>query len=166
MIIIDKKLEQLEKEGRPIRVGLVGAGFAGRGFMLQMLTAVRGMRLVAVSNRTRRYAVQGFKDAGFKSYEDVSNEKELEEAIKDGKTALNSNTFLLTDSDQIDVIVEATGEVEFGSQVVLRAIENKKHVVLINAELDSTLGPILKVRADKKGVVYTQADGDQPAALA
>jgi predicted homoserine dehydrogenase-like protein len=165
MIIVDKKLEQLEQSGRPIRVGLIGAGFAGRGFMLQMLTAVAGMKLVAVSNRTRFYALQGFKNAGFGNYKDVSNLSELEEAIKEGKCALTDDPFLLTDSNKIDVIVEATGEVEFGSQVVLRAIENRKHVVLINAELDSTLGPILKVKAEEKGVVYTQADGDQPAVL-
>ncbi len=165
MIIVDKKLQELEQSGSPIRVGLVGAGFAARGFMLQMLTAVRGMRLVAVSNRTRSYAIQGFEESGFNNYRDVSNEKELEEAIKDGKTALTNNPFLLTDSAQIDVIVEATGEVEFGSQVVTRAIENKKHVVLINAELDATLGPILNTYADRAGVVYTQADGDQPAVL-
>lgn len=165
MIIVDKALEQLEKEGRPIRVGLVGAGFAARGFMLQMLTCIYGMRLVAVSNRTRSYAIQGFEESNYKNYKDASSLHELDEAIKSGKTALTDNPFLLTDSDKIDVIVEATGEVEFGSQVVMRAIENRKHIVLINAELDATLGPILKVKADEKGVVYTQADGDQPAVL-
>lgn len=165
MIIVDKKLQELEKDGAPIRVGLVGAGFAGRGFMLQMLTVVKGMRLVAVSNRTRSYAVQGFEEAQFNNYMDVSNSAELEKAITDGKCALTDDPFLLTDSEQIDVIVEATGNVEFGARVVTSAIENKKHVVLINAELDSTLGPILKVKADQQGVVYTQADGDQPAVL-
>src|SRR3989344_6087338 len=165
MIIVDKALEKLEEEGKPIRVGLVGAGFAARGFMLQMLTVVYGMRLVAVSNRTRNYVVQGFEQSGFNNYCDVSSSKELEEAIVSGKCGLTDDPFLLTGSEQIDVIVEATGEVEFGSQVVLRAIEHGKHVVLINAELDSTLGPILKVKADEKGVVYTQADGDQPAVL-
>ncbi len=165
MIIVDKALERLEKEGKPIRVGLVGSGFAARGFMLQMLTAVAGMRLVAVSNRTRSFTVQGFEDANYSNYEDASNESEFESVIKSGKTALVDDPFLLTDSEQVDVIVEATGEVEFGAQVVLRAIENKKHVVLINAELDSTLGPILKVKADENGVMYTQADGDQPAVL-
>lgn len=165
MIIVDKKLEELEKNGTPIRVGLVGAGFAGRGFMLQMLTAVCGMRLVAVSNRTRSYAVMGFEQAEFTNYKDVSNISEVEQAIKSGKCALTDDPFLLTDSAQIDVIVEATGEVEFGARVVMSAIENKKHVVLINAELDATLGPILKVKADKEGVIYTQADGDQPAVL-
>ena len=68
MIIVDKQLEKLEKAGKPIRVGLVGAGFAGRGFMVQMLTFIKGMRLVAVSNRTRSYAIQGFKEAEFKKY--------------------------------------------------------------------------------------------------
>jgi predicted homoserine dehydrogenase-like protein len=165
MIVIDKALEKLEKEGKPIRVGLVGTGFAGRGFMLQMLTTVRGMKLVAVSNRTRSYAIQGFEQAEYANYKDVDGLEKLEEVIRDGKTALTNDPFLLTESEQIDVIVEATGEVEFGSQVVLRAIENKKHVVLINAELDSTLGPILKVKADERGVIYTQADGDQPAVL-
>ncbi len=165
MIIVDKALEKLEKENKPIRVGLVGAGFAARGFMLQMLTFIKGMKLVAVSNRTRSYAELGFKQAGFTDYKDVSSLKALESIIKQGQCALTDNPFLLTDSSQIDVIVEATGEVEFGAQVVLRAIENKKHVVLINAELDATLGPILKLKADQKGVIYTQADGDQPAAL-
>ncbi|MBI2028296.1 MAG: NAD(P)-dependent oxidoreductase [Candidatus Levybacteria bacterium] len=165
MIIVDKALEKLEKESNPIRVGLVGAGFAGRGFMLQMLDFIKGMRLVAVSNRTRSGAVLGFKQGGYTNYKDVKSLKELEGTIKIGKTALTNNPFLLTDSRQIDVIVEATGEVEFGAQVVLRAIEKGKHTVLINAELDSTLGPILKVKADRKNVVYTQAEGDQPGAL-
>lgn len=165
MIIVDTYLEKLEKENKPIRVGIVGAGFAGRGFMLQILTMVKGMKLVAVSNRTRKNAVLGFKQANFKNFRDVSNLDSLEKTIKSKKVALTNNPFLLTDSKLIDVIVEATGEVEFGAQVVLRAINNKKHVVLINAELDSTLGPILKVKADQKKVIYTQADGDQPAVL-
>src|SRR3990167_69759 len=98
MIIVDKKLQELEKNGTPIRVVLVGAGFAGRGFMLQMLTAVKGMRLTAVSNRTRSYAVQGFKDAEYKNYKNVSSLSELEKTIKSGKTALTNEPFFLTDS--------------------------------------------------------------------
>src|SRR3990170_1644393 len=91
MIVIDKALEKLEKEGKPIRVGLIGAGFAGRGFMLQMLTTVRGMRLVAVSNRTGKNAVLGFGQANFKNYQDVKSQKDLEKTIKSGKTALTNN---------------------------------------------------------------------------
>lgn len=142
MIIVDKYLEKLEKENKPIRVGLIGAGFAASGFALQLLRGIKGMRLVAIANRT------------------VENAKKI---LHEG--TITSNPFLLTNAADIDVIVEATGEVEFGARVVLDAIKNKKHVVLINAELDATLGPILKVYAGKAGVVYTQADGDQPAVL-
>src|SRR5258706_14518109 len=109
MIIVDSALEKLHSEGKPIRVGLVGSGFAARGFMLQMLTHIKGMKLVAVSNRTRSYAVQGFEQGGFEDYKDAENIHDLENIIKSGKCALTDNPFLLTDSSQIDVIVEATG---------------------------------------------------------
>jgi len=59
-------------------------------------------------------------------------------------------------------VIEATGEVEFGARVALEAIAHGKHVILSNAELDATLGPILKVYADRAGVVITNTDGDEP----
>jgi predicted homoserine dehydrogenase-like protein len=59
-------------------------------------------------------------------------------------------------------VIEATGTVEFGCGVALSAIEHRKHVILINVELDSTLGPILKSYADRAGVVYSNTDGDEP----
>src|SRR5206468_1743926 len=62
----------------------------------------------------------------------------------------------------IDAIIEATGDVEFGAQVALEAIAHGKHVILSNAELDATVGPILKVYADRAGVVVTYTDGDEP----
>lgn len=165
MIIVDKALEKLEKEGKPIRIGLVGSGFAARGFALQVSTAVPGMRLVAIANRTLSYAYQAYKDSDITDVVEVKTSEEFEKAALEQKHIVTSDPTLLTNSSQIDVIVEATGEVEYGARVILRAIENKKHVVLINAELDGTLGPILKVKADEKGVMYTQADGDQPAVL-
>jgi predicted homoserine dehydrogenase-like protein len=60
------------------------------------------------------------------------------------------------------VIIVGTGEIEFGARVVMQAIANGKHVVLMNADLDATLGPILKVHADRAGVVITNTDGDEP----
>lgn len=165
MIIVDNALEKIEREGKPIRVGLVGSGFAGSGFAMQLLTENTGMKLVAISNRTLKNAETSYKQIGIKNPVEVNSAEKLDKSIKAGKYAITSDPFVLTDSENIDVIVEATGEVEFGAQVVLRAIKNEKHVVLINAELDATIGPILKVYADKAGVVYTQADGDQPAVL-
>jgi len=165
MIIVDQALEKLEKENKPIRIGLIGAGFAGRGFATRLLEGIPGMRLVAICNRTVSYAEQAYTDMGIKNYAIVDSKSGFDLAVKYKKHVITTNPDFLTGSDQIDVIVEATGTIEYAAHVVMDAIKHKKHVVLINAELDTTLGPILKKYADKAGVVYTQADGDQPAVI-
>ncbi|RPH73065.1 NAD(P)-dependent oxidoreductase, partial [bacterium] len=139
--------------------------FAARGFALQLLTGMNGMRLVGIANRTISYGELAYTQAGQTAYEVVTSQEQCDAAAREKRYILTQNPHLLTDSQYVDVIVEATGEVEAGCQVVLRAIEQKKHVVLLNAELDTTLGPILKKKADEAGVVYTQADGDQPGVL-
>lgn len=170
MYIIDTELKKLEQEGKQIRIGLIGAGFAARGLALQLLTAAYGMRLVAISNRTIDNAKLAYTDAlehsrGAIEIVEVKSQAEMEAAIKAGKHVVTTDPNLVTDSEQVDVLVEATGETEFGARVVTRAIEHKKHIVLVNAELDATLGPILKKMCDEAGVRYTQADGDQPGKL-
>ena len=77
--------------------------------------------------------------------------------------AVTSDPLLLCRAPGIEAIIECTGEVEFGARVVTEAIANGKHVMLMNAELDATAGPILKVLADRAGVVITNADGDEPS---
>ena len=69
---------------------------------------------------------------------------------------------LLPRSESIDCLVDVTGAVEFGARVVMEAFKHKKHVVLMNAELDATIGPILQVYAKKHGVILSACDGDQP----
>jgi len=64
--------------------------------------------------------------------------------------------------DGIDALIEVTGTVEFGAHVVMEAIAHHKHIILMNAELDGTVGPILKVYADRAGVILSACDGDQP----
>ena len=79
-----------------------------------------------------------------------------------GITVATDDAFLLCRSPHIDVILEVTGAVEFGSRVALEAMKHRKHVVWMNAELMGTLGPILKTYADKAGVILTECNGDQP----
>ena len=165
MIIVDRALERREREGNPIRVGLVGAGFMGRGIVLQILTAAQGMELVAVANRNLEPAQRAFADAGVDSPWHVETLSDLERAIAHGRPAVTRDPMLLAAADGVDVIVEVTGAVEYGARTVLAAIEHGKHVVLMNAELDGTLGPILKRRADEAGVIYTLSDGDQPGVM-
>lgn len=72
---------------------------------------------------------------------------------------------LLCQAEGINAVLEVTGTTEFAAHVTLKAIESGKHVILMNPELDATLGPILKVYADRAGVVITDADGDQPGVI-
>ncbi|MDP9491638.1 MAG: 3-hydroxyacyl-CoA dehydrogenase NAD-binding domain-containing protein [Actinomycetota bacterium] len=162
MIIVDRALEERAREGNPIRVAMVGAGFMGRGIALQILSAVPGMRLVAISNRTLDKAYEAYSQAGADDVEEVKDGGSLEKAISSGRYAVTSDPLALCDAESVDAIIEVTGAVEHAARVVVRAIERRKHVVLMNAELDGTIGPILKQRADEAGVVYTNADGDQP----
>jgi predicted homoserine dehydrogenase-like protein len=161
MIIVDTALRKRAEEGRPIRVAMVGAGFMGRGIARQILTRVPGMRLVAIANRTLEAARQAYLDAGA-TPRVVSTPRELDDAIWRGDYAISQDPLALCRAESIDAIIEVTGAVEFGARVVVEAIRNRKHVVMMNAELDTTLGPILKVKGDRAGVVVTDADGDQP----
>jgi len=162
MLIIDKALQQRAASGRPIRVAMVGAGFMGRGVALQIATAVPGMRLVAIANRHLEGARRAYREAGQGEGREVATPSELDAAIAAGQPAVTEDWRLLCDAPQVDVLLEVTGAIEYAAQVVSRAIEAGKHVVLMNAELDGTVGPLLKARADARGVVYTNVDGDQP----
>jgi predicted homoserine dehydrogenase-like protein len=165
MIITDKALERREQEGNPIRVAMVGAGFMGRGIALQMFTAVRGMRLVAIANRRLTEAERAYREAGVAEVRRVASVVGLEETIAQGQYAVTEAAMLLCQAENIDVVIEVTGAVEFGAHVALKAIEHHKHVIMMNAELDGTVGPLLKVYADKAGVVITNVDGDQPGVM-
>jgi predicted homoserine dehydrogenase-like protein len=164
VIIVDRALEEREREGNPIRVGLVGAGFMGRGIARQILVRTRGMRLVAIANRTRQKAVEAYEPGG-EPPEESDDQAALDEAIARGRPVVAGDPLLLCRSPHVDVIVEVTGAVELAARVALEAIEYGKHVVLMNAEVDATVGPILKARADEAGVVITNADGDQPGVM-
>jgi len=162
MIAIDELLRQRHEHGDPIKVALVGAGAAARMIALQFLTPVKGIRLVAIGNRTLANAGQAYKEAGVNSTTTVANAGELEGAIAKGVHAVTDNPMLLCEASNVDVIVDVTGTVEFGARLAMYSIQNRKHLVLVNTELDSTLGPLLKVHADRAGVTITNTDGDEP----
>lgn len=162
MIIIDTALAQLEAANTPIRVAMIGAGFMGKAIALQICSFTPGMELVAISNRRLHKAVLAYEDAGIADFQEVTSLEELEENIRQKRYSITSDPFLVCRAAGIDVVIEVTGAIEFGAEVTLTAIENGKHVVLMNAELDGTVGPILKKYAEKAGVVLTNSDGDQP----
>ena len=162
MVIVDSALKAREEAGNPVRVAMVGAGFMAQGIANQILNSVPGMRLVAIANRTLEKAELAYTQAGVENVVRVSSVGGLEDAVQQGKSAVTDDALLLCKADGIEAVIDVTGAVEFGAHVALAAIEHGKHLILMNAELDATIGPILKVYADKAGVVYSGSDGDQP----
>jgi predicted homoserine dehydrogenase-like protein len=159
---VDTALLQRESGGNPIRVAMIGAGATGRAIALQLGTPVPGMRLVAISNRTLEHGERAFREAGFQELRHVTSARAAEAAIGQGIPVLTDDPSVLTTCPAIDIVVEVTGAIETATRVVLEAFDHGKHVVLVNAELDSLVGPILKARADRAGVVLTHTDGDEP----
>ena len=162
MILVDTALAKRQAEDRPLRVALVGAGYMGRGIAMHFLEPLVGMQLVAVSNRTVADAARAYTQCGVAEPRNVSNVRDLESAIASRAPAITDDATLLCQAEGIDVLIESTGEIEFGAHVATEAIRHGKHVVLMNAEMDATIGPILKVYADRQGVVITNTDGDEP----
>ena len=162
MIIVDTALRAREEAGRPIRVGMIGAGFMGQGLTNQIVNSVPGMRMSAIFNRHPERAVQVYRYAGREEVVSAGTVGALDEAVRRGVAAVAEDPFLICRSPEIDVVIDVTGSVEFGAQVILEAFRHGKSVVLMNAEVDSTLGPILRVYAKKHNVILSACDGDEP----
>lgn len=162
MILVDSALRERERAGRPIRVGMIGAGAMGRAITNQVVNSVPGMRLAAIANRHLDTACRAYGEAGIEDVVVVDSSVRADAAIAAGRAVVTDDPAVLCEMDGIDAIIEVTGTIEFAAGAVLKAIEHGKHVVLMNAELDGTIGPILKTYADRAGVILTACEGDQP----
>jgi predicted homoserine dehydrogenase-like protein len=162
MIVVDNALKARESEGRPVRVALIGAGFMSQGLANHIVNTVPGMRLVGVFNRRPQRAFDLCQYAGASDPVACTTQREADLAIEDGKVVVTDDAFLLARSTGVDVLVDVTGSVEFGARVALEAFSHKKDVVLLNAEIDATVGPILQVYAEKHDVILSACDGDEP----
>src|SRR5229473_7680562 len=162
MIIVDNELKARQEQGKPIRVGMIGAGFMGQGLTNQIENSVPGMRMAAIYNRRPERAVGVYRYAGHERVASTGSQAALDEAIKRGSPVVAEDPFTICRSPHIDVLVDVTGSVEFGAHVFLEAFKHGKDVVLMNAEVDATIGPILQVYARKYGVILSACDGDEP----
>ncbi|MBN2481870.1 MAG: hypothetical protein JXB19_09030 [Bacteroidales bacterium] len=162
MIIVDTRLEERQKSNNPIKAGFIGAGVMARAILNLIEKNIPGIIVAAVYNRTPDKAKQIYGLSGIDHPKFVTSLQELDAAVASGIRAFTDDYRLLCESHQIDVLVDITGTVEFAAELLLYAFKNQKNIITFNAEIDSTLGPILSVYADKAGVIYSGSDGDQP----
>ncbi len=162
MILIDTALQARAAAGNLIRVGLLGAGFMAQGLTNTIVNSVPGMCVVAIYNRRAERASHAYEYAGVPDSVVATSQGDLEDAIRSGKPAVTEDAFLLARSENVDVIVDTTGSVDFGATVLLEAFAHGKDVVLMNAEIDATIGPILQVHAAKHHVILSACCIDGP----
>jgi len=162
MIVVDRLLQKRQQEGKPVRVGLVGAGFMAKGVLNQVTNSTPGMEVSAVVNRNPERAAEIYQEAGIDNARAVNNAPDLTRMIESGGHGYTDDPSVLTGCGLIDCLVEVTGAVHYSAELILDAIKNGQHVVMMNAELDGTVGPLLKTYADRAGVILTASEGDQP----
>lgn len=152
-----------ERVDDPIRVGIIGTGKFGGGLLAQ-LSQMKGMVPAVIADIEPERALNVLAASGV----DKSDVRIVESAaaicdtVREGKTAIVPDGLLLTQCEDVEVVVEATGVPEVGARMAYEAINNGKHVVMVNVEADVTVGAQLRRLADSAGVVYTLVDGDQP----
>jgi predicted homoserine dehydrogenase-like protein len=161
------KLAELEKAGKPIYTGIVGAGQMGRGMVSQMMS-MKGMRPAVVVDVALDNAKNAYKEAGLSEGKDFARADTVEEGdrlLAQGKFAVTANNELATKCLAIHCSVDATGVPEVGAKVALDAINHKKHIVMLNVETDVCIGHILYKLASNAGVIYSGSAGDEPGAV-
>lgn len=157
---LHEQLKQRQAEGRPIRVGLIGAGRFGTMYLAQA-RKTPGLHIVAVADINLDRAREALRLA---EWPDADTADEVATAARTGRLAIVDDADELF-NEHIDVIVEATGNPITGIAHAVKAIDTGQHVVMVTVEADPLAGPALRARADRANVVYTLAYGDQPAVI-
>jgi len=166
MFNMDMRLRGLAKENRDIKVAVVGTGKMGKGLVNQM-SRIEGMMPALVINRNVSKAIDALISSGI-AKEDivVSNSlKKINYSLEKGRYVAAEYMELAAEANIIDAVVDATGVPEVGAKLSLQAIYNRKHIIMLNVEADSVVGPILYRKAKEAGVVYTGSAGDEPGAV-
>lgn len=158
------ELKARAEGGRPVTIGLAGAGQMGTDIVVQ-LSLMPGLRLGAIAELNPAIAADAALLAGHGRERIVAakSASDIDRAIERGHLAITEDLSALAAAGRIDVVIDATGNPNVGTSFALEAISNGKHVVMLNVEADITIGRHLKAQARSAGVIYTGAMGDEPA---
>ena len=159
---LHRKLQQRAAEGKPVRVGLIGAGKFGSMYLAQV-PRTPGVHLAAIADLSPEGARANLARVGWDA--ERTRARTIDEAMKTGATHVGEDWQALVRHPAIDVVVECTGHPIAAVDHCLEAFANRKHVVNVTVEADAFCGPLLARRAADAGVVYSLAFGDQPALI-
>ena len=159
-----KDLAVRADSGRPIRIGLVGAGEMGTD-IVSRVAHMPGIEIGAISELKPGAARKSVEIAygSADRVQEVSNADGANAAMEGGKVAVTDNVNALLEAGLIDVVVDATGVPAVGAEIGLAAMERGKHLVMMNVEADVTIGAYLRTEAERLGVIYSLGAGDEPS---
>jgi len=159
-----KDLAARAETGKPVRIGLVGAGEMGTD-IVSRVAHMRGIEIGAISELNPQAAGRSVTIAYGDSDHAVATDTTdaLNAAIESGRIATTQRVETLLESGLIDVVIDATGIPAVGAEIGLAAMEHGKHLVMMNVEADVTIGAYLRSEAERLGVVYSLGAGDEPS---
>ncbi|ACM33006.1 NAD(P)H-dependent oxidoreductase [[Acidovorax] ebreus] len=159
---LHQKLLQRARQGRPIRIGLIGAGKFGAMYLAQV-PRMPGVHLVGIADLSPANARASLARVGWAP--EQSEAASAQQALEQGTTWITEDWQALVRHPQIELIVECTGNPLAAVDHILDAFAHGKHVVNVTVEADAFCGPLLARKALAAGVVYSLAYGDQPAMI-
>ena len=159
---LHRQLQQRTAEGRPIRIGLIGAGKFGSMYLSQ-IPRTPGVHLVGIADLSPEAACRNLARVGWEPQRVQA--ASLDAALRDGNTHVGDDWRALVSHPAIDIVVECTGHPIAAVDHCLEAFAHGKHVVNVTVEADAFCGPLLARRAAEAGVLYSLAFGDQPALI-
>ena len=159
---LHRMLAARAEEGRPIRVGLIGAGKFGSMFLAQV-QRTPGLHILAVADLDAQAARRALAATGWP--DERTRAPSFAAALESGGTFVTDDGRALIAADGVEVIIDATGNPAAGIRHVLDCCRFGRHVIMVNVEADALAGPLLARRAAAAGIVYSLAYGDQPALI-
>lgn len=157
------QLKARAAEGKPVHVGLIGAGKFGSMYLSQV-PRTPGIHLTGIADLSPERARQALKRVGWEASRCAA--KSWDEALRTGATFITDDADEMIASGAVDVVIDATGSPAAGIHHALKCCEHGRHIIMVNVEADVLAGPYLARRAAEAGVIYSMASGDQPALIA
>lgn len=159
---LSRMLAARAAEGRPVRVALIGAGKFGSMYLTQARLTT-GVQVAAIVDLDPARARRTLATCGWPDGQSAASS--LDEAMESGATHVTDDLARVLADARIEVVIEATGDPAVGIRHALAVIEAGKHLVMVNVEADVLAGPLLARKAERAGLVYSLAWGDQPALI-
>jgi predicted homoserine dehydrogenase-like protein len=159
---LHRMLQQRAAEGRPLTVGLIGAGKFGAMYLAQA-KHTPGIHVVGIADLAPERARSSLVRTGWAPERCAA--RSFAEAAKTGATHIREDALALIAAPEIGIVIDATGNPVAGIRHVLACCAHGKHVIMVNVEADALAGPLLARRAREAGIVYSLAWGDQPALI-